>query len=179
MPDGTLFRVGILVPSSNTVVEDYCHERLAGQEPLRTHFARISVTQISPDAPSLSQFEETRMLAVFDLLAEAHPDRLVWGGTAAGWLGFELDQRLCDRIEERTGIPATSSLLATNTRLKELGARRIGLITPYVQELETHIIGNYKAAGIDVVANELLDITVNTEPIAKLHWPAEFFGEMR
>ncbi|MGI9386150.1 MAG: maleate cis-trans isomerase family protein [Methyloligellaceae bacterium] len=163
MPDGTVFRAGILVLSSNTVVEDYCHDRLTEQGSLRVHFARISVTQISPDASSLSQFEETRMLAAFDLLAEAHPDRLVWGGTAAGWLGFDLDRRLCDRIEERTGIPATSSLLATNARLQELGARRIGLVTPYEQELETRIIKNYKAAGIDVVAHERLDITVNTD----------------
>ncbi len=173
MPDSTLFRVGIVVPSSNTVVEDYCHDQLAGEGPLRVHFARISVTQISPDAPSLSQFEETRMLAAFDLLAEAHPDRLVWGGTAAGWLGFDLDRHLCDRIEERTGIPATSSLLATNARLKELGVRRIGLVTPYEQEIETRIIGNYKAAGIDVVANERLDITVNTDYAAVS--PAEIF----
>ncbi len=102
-------------------------------------------------------------MAEFDLLAEAHPDRLVWGGTAAGWLGFDLDRYLCERIEERTGIPATSSLLATNARLRELGVRRIGLVTPYEQELETRIIGIYKAAGTDVVASERLDITVNTE----------------
>jgi maleate isomerase len=44
-----------------------------------------------------------------------------------------------------------------------LGVRRIGLVTPYEQEIETRIIGNYKAAGIDVVANERLDITVNTD----------------
>ena len=163
MTDSKTFRVGVLVPSSNTVVEDYCHDRLAGQGSLRTHFGRISVTQISPDATSLSQFEETRMLEAFDLLAEAHPDRLVWGGTAAGWLGFDLDRHLCDRIEERTGIPATSSLLATNNRLRELDVRRIGLVTPYVQELETRIIENYKAAGVDAVANERLDITVNTD----------------
>lgn len=47
--------------------------------------------------------------------------------------------------------------------MKELGVRWIGLVTPYEQEIETRIIRNYKAAGIDVVANERLDITVNTE----------------
>lgn len=163
MTQDRLFRVGVLVPSSNTVVEDYCHTDLDHNSRLRLHFGRVSVTQISPDASSLAQFEETGMRAAFDLLAEAQPDRLIWGGTAAGWLGFDTDRHLCDLVERRTGIPATTSLLATNDRLRTLGVKCIGLVTPYGQAIEDRIVANYRAAGIDVAGSERLNITVNTE----------------
>lgn len=160
-------RLGVLVPSSNTVVEDYCHAQLAtARGPgarLRLHFGRVSVTRISPDADSLAQFEQTGMRAAFDLLAEAEPDHLIWAGTAAGWLGFDRDRVLCDQVQEYTGIATHTSLLMTNDRLHALGIKRIGLVTPYEQSLEDSIIANYEGAGFSIAASERLNITVNTD----------------
>lgn len=157
----TFRRIGVLVPSSNTVFEDYCHDSLPAD--LRVHFARISVTRIGADRESLAQFEADRMLEAVSLLAEARPAHLVWGGTAAGWLGFGRDRDLCARIEAHTGIPASSSLLSVNARLAALGVRRIGLVTPYEADIEAQIVANYRAEGIAVAASARLDLTVNTD----------------
>lgn len=163
MTDGRMVRVGVVVPSSNRVVEDYCHQAQGPLAAVRFHFARISVTEISPEAASLSQFARAHMLSAFRMLAEAQPDALVWAGTAASWLGFENDRHLCDLIERETGIRATSSLIAVNDRLRALGARKIGLVTPYTAAIEARIVANYAAAGVEVVARERLDLTVNTD----------------
>ena len=37
---------------------------------------------------------------------------MAWNGTAAGWLGFENNRKLCRAIEQETGVPATTTVLA-------------------------------------------------------------------
>jgi maleate isomerase len=41
-----------------------------------------------------------------------------WSGTSAGWLGFGLDERLCEAIHDATGLPATTSTLGLNRALE-------------------------------------------------------------
>ncbi|UCE31738.1 MAG: Asp/Glu/hydantoin racemase, partial [Burkholderiales bacterium] len=94
-------------------------------------------------------------------LADARVDVIGWSGTAAGWLGFESDRRLCERIEARTGIAATTSVLAVNELLEKLGCRRFGLVTPYRGDVQQRIIENYAEAGYQCVAERHLDISVN------------------
>ena len=59
-----------------------------------------------------------------------------WNGTSASWLGFDLDQRLCDAITTRFAVPATSAVLAINELLETLGCQRIAMITPYVDDIQ-------------------------------------------
>jgi maleate isomerase len=158
-----VFRAGMMVPSSNTVVEDAWAGFAPSMPGTRCHFARVSVTAITQDAESLSQFEQDRMVAAASLLAELNPDQIVWAGTSAGWLGFERDVHICQLIEANTGIAATSSLLAVNKALGDLDAQSIGLVTPYDAATEAAIVANYEAAGITVAARERLDLTVNTD----------------
>ena len=81
------------------------------------HFSRFRVTEISLDAQALGQFDDSNILAAADLLADARVDVIGWSGTSSGWLGFDADRRLCERIRERTGIPATTAVLALNELL--------------------------------------------------------------
>jgi maleate isomerase len=94
-------------------------------------------------------------------LADAHVDVICWSGTSASWLGFEKDRALCKRITEVTGIPATTSVLALNELLANQGARTLGLVSPYVQDVQQRIIANYAGLGIDCIAEQHLDLTVN------------------
>ena len=82
--------------------------------------------------------------------------------TAARWLGFEWDARIVKSIEGHTATRATTAVIAINMRLAALGAKRVGLVTPYVAAIEGKIIANYAAIGIEVVAAERLDLTENT-----------------
>ena len=74
---------------------------------------------------------------------------------------FDSDVRLCRALLERTGVPATSAILSLRRLLDILGARRIGLVTPYTQDVQQRIIANYAAKGIETVAERHADRSDN------------------
>jgi maleate isomerase len=101
------------------------------------------------------------MLAAAAQLADAKVDAIVWSGTSAGWLGFEADAALVSAIESATSIRATTSVLALNDALCARGFTRIGLLTPYTDDVHHRIIENYRSIGIEVVAETNLGISEN------------------
>lgn len=153
--------IGVLTPSSNTALEPLTSAMLAGVPGVSAHFARFRVTEISLGAASLKQFDDTPILDAARLLADARVDVICWSGTSASWLGFERDRALCARISEATGIPATTSVLALNEVLERQRARTLGLVTPYVDEVQQRIVANYAAHGIAIPAERHLGISVN------------------
>jgi maleate isomerase len=154
-------RLGVLTPSSNTALEPLTQAMLAGLADASAHFSRFRVTEIALDAQALGQFDDAKILAAAELLADARVQAIGWSGTAAGWLGFDADRRLCERIRERTGIPATTAVLALNELLALRGVRRLGLVTPYTADVQQRIVDNYRALGIEVVAERHLSIRDN------------------
>jgi len=154
-------RLGVLTPSSNTALEPLTSAIVATVPGASAHFSRFSVTEIALDARALGQFDDAKILAAAELLADARVDAIGWSGTSSGWLGFERDRVLCDRIRERTGIPATTAVLALNEWLALRGARRIALVTPYTDDVQQRIVANYAAEGIEVVAERHLGIRTN------------------
>lgn len=154
-------RLGVLTPSSNTTLEPLTSAIVATLPDCSAHFARFKVTEISLSEQALGQFDDSKILAAADLLADAKVDAIGWSGTSSGWLGFEADRRLCERISERTGIPATTAVLALNQMLALRGVTRLGLVTPYTADVQARIVANYAALGIEVVAERHLGIRVN------------------
>lgn len=149
-------RLGMLTPSSNTVLEPMTAAMLAGLPDVTAHFGRFRVVRISLEDASLGQFEIEPMLASADLLADARVGAICWNGTSAGWMGFHTDQELCAAIETRTGVPGCSAVLALNEILGRTGARRIGFVTPYLDDIQAAIVRTYRDAGWDVVAERHL-----------------------
>ncbi len=148
--------LGMLTPSSNTVLEPVTAAMLAGVPEATAHFSRFRVTEIGLSADALAQFDPTEILRAADLLADARVRVIGWSGTSAGWLGFEADERLCAGITESTGVAACTSVLAINELLRRLGARRLGFVTPYVDDVQARINANYTAAGFEVAADRHL-----------------------
>lgn len=145
--------VGMLTPSSNTVVEPYTNHLAWPLFPaLSVHYGRFQVRRIALDAGSDSQFTLEPILTATDLLMDAKPDVIAWNGTSASWLGFDSDERLCAALTERSGRPATSAVLALNRLLGLFGAGRLGLVTPYTSDVQERIIANYAAIGVETVA---------------------------
>ncbi len=141
-------RLGFLTPSSNTTLEPVTAAMLAGLPEVSAHFARFPVTEIALSAGALGQFDAEPILAAARLLAHAKVDVIAWNGTSASWLGFETDASLCARITVETGIRATTSILAMNELITRLGARSLGLVTPYLADVQARIIANYRALGL-------------------------------
>jgi maleate isomerase len=154
-------RLGVLTPSSNTALEPLTSALVAALPGASAHFSRFRVTEIALDAAALGQFDDSKILAAADLLADAKVDAIGWSGTSSGWLGFDRDRQLVERIRERTGIAATTAVLALNELLAIKGITRIGLVTPYTADVQERIVASYRAIGIEVVAGRHLGIRVN------------------
>lgn len=154
-------RFGVLTPSSNTALEPLTSAMVAMVPGVSAHFSRFTVTEIALSSKALGQFDDSRVLAAARLLADARVDVIGWSGTSAGWLGFEHDVTLCQRITEETGIPATTSMLALNEILTTYSLREFGLVTPYTSDVQKRILDNYHNAGFAVVAENHLGISEN------------------
>jgi maleate isomerase len=153
-------RVGLMIPSSNTMMEvDFARDLPPGAA---LHTARMFMQDTTPAG-------ENRMLDEFALpaardLGTARPDVVVFGCTSAGALrGNDYDTELCERISELTGAPTVSTIGAVRAAIQASGATRIGVITPYVEELNEKIRASIEAEGTQVAAITGLGITDNFE----------------
>ncbi|HSF01668.1 MAG TPA: aspartate/glutamate racemase family protein, partial [Solirubrobacterales bacterium] len=63
-----------------------------------------------------------------------------------GW-----DKVLRDRIEARTSVPATTTSTAVLAAFATLGARRLGIATPYIDELNRREREFFEAQGFEVL----------------------------
>jgi maleate isomerase len=153
---GLTKRLGILTPSSNTVLEPLTTAILAGLPDVTAHFSRFPVTEIALTQTALAQFDDSAILRAAELLAHAKVDVIGWSGTSSGWLGFDADHRLCERIHAATGIKATTSMLALNELLTTLGITRLGYVTPYRDDVQARILANYASIGIQCAAERHL-----------------------
>ncbi len=154
-------RLGMLTPSSNTVLEPVTCAMLRDVADVSAHFARFRVTEIALSSQALAQFDDSEILRAAELLAHAKVDVITWNGTSSGWLGFEADRVLCARITAATGIVATTSMLALNEILVADGVRRIGFVTPYLDEVQARIVGNYEGLGVGCAAERHLRLQDN------------------
>jgi maleate isomerase len=151
-------RLGLMIPSSNTMMEsDFIHNAPAGTS---VHTARMYMEETTAEG-------ENRMLDEFTLpaardLGTARPDVVVFGCTSAGALrGNDYDTQLCQRISEVAGAPVVSTIASVRAAIEAAGATRIGVITPYVDQLNEKIKASIEADGPQVVRIAGLGITDN------------------
>ena len=154
-------RLGMLTPSSNTSLESLTFEMLRGLPEVSAHFGRFSVTEISLRDAAHGQFDNRKVIEAAKLLADAKVDVIAWNGTSAGWLGMEADVALCREITAATGIPATTSTLALQDIMQRADKRTLGMVAPYLDAVMEKIIPNFGKAGMDVIAERHLNISVN------------------
>lgn len=160
-------RVGLLIPSSNTVMEPDFWRELPDE--VTVHTGRMYMEETTPDA-------ERRMLDEFALPAArdvvtAKPDVIVFGCTSAGALrGNDYDAQLCRRISGVSGVSTVSVISAVRDAVRSglsgagpdgPSARRVGVVTPYVDALNEKIAESLEADGLDVVKISGLGITDN------------------
>lgn len=145
-------RLGMLTPSSNTVLEPVTCAMLAEAPGVSAHFSRFAVTEIALSDAALGQFDVAPILEAAALLAHAKVDVVAWNGTSASWLGFDRDETLCAQIEARCGAPARTSVLAFREIFRRTGVRRVGLVTPYTADVQARIAKTWGAAGFAVAA---------------------------
>jgi maleate isomerase len=151
-------RVGLLIPSSNTVMEVDFYRRLPTYATL--HTGRMYMEDTTPEG-------EAEMLDVYALPAArdvgtAKPDVLVFGCTSGGALrGNDYDRKLCERIGEETGSRVISVIASVREAVGRRAAARVGVVTPYVEELNDKIRASLEEDGVEVPVIRGLGITEN------------------
>lgn len=154
-------RIGMLTPSSNTVLEQVASAILRDLPEISLHCSRLRVTEISLADASLKQFELDAYLAAAQLLADARVHVIGWNGTSASWSGFENDERLCQAIKGEFGVDAATAVLAINELLEAFAVKKLALVTPYVTPVQNAIIDVYTSAGYACVSEHHFGEHVN------------------
>jgi maleate isomerase len=151
-------RVGLIVPSSNTVAEVDFYRHLPATCTL--HTARMYLEETTPEGES-TMLDEHVPRAAADL-ATARPDVVLFACTSAGALrGNAYEAELVERLSAVMAAETISVAAAVRRALAARGARRVGVVTPYVESLNEPIAGSLEADGFEVTAIQGLGITEN------------------
>jgi maleate isomerase len=143
-------KLGLIVPSWNTVME-YEVQRMAAPA-MSAHSVRIPHTA---DTEENLLALATHAPEVAKLLAHAKVDVIGYGCTAGGFLkGPAGDRQVGAQIRAATGIPVASSATAIADALRALGAKRVGVASPYAAWLNARVRAFLEADGFEVVAIE-------------------------
>jgi maleate isomerase len=148
-------KFGVVCPSTNAVVEpDYYSMKIPG---VTCHFARIKIADPRQDSDAAFQ----RVLAeirsdlprAVDRVMDVDPDYLILGMSAETfWGGLEGNQQLKARLQAQTGRGVATGAEAMDRALRTVGARRVGLVTPYQPVGDAEVAGFLGELGYDVVS---------------------------
>lgn len=152
-------RVGLLVPSSNSVLEPALWCRLPEWAAL--HAARLFITESS--AAAVRGIHDAIPDAA-RLVATVRPHLIVVGCTSVSGLDDgALEAKLAPEIEAATGAPVITVLPGVVARLQAAGCRRVVLVTPHGAEVDAVVVRGLEAAGIAVRETHSMGIRDNFE----------------
>ncbi|BBH68623.1 igiC [Actinoplanes sp. OR16] len=146
---------GVIVPSTNTVVEhDYWTARVPGVA-FRAGSMHIPNPMMGDDAgfeALLGQIRASIDTAVRDALT-AEPDRMVMGMSAETfWGGVAGNEAFEERLRRRTKMPVTTGASSCRAALQALKCRRIAVFSPYQPVADREVGRFFTEAGFDVAA---------------------------
>ncbi|AJY74780.1 aspartate/glutamate racemase family protein [Paenibacillus beijingensis] len=154
-------KIGMLTPSSNTVVEPVTAAMASSLSEVSVHFTRFKLTRILIGENKRGESDTESLLEAASLLADAGVDVIAYNATSGGWLGEQSDQALCTAITELTSIPATTSILSL---LQALRLYKIGtycLVTPLVDEVTAQVIEQYRKQGFECTGHRNFNVKMN------------------
>lgn len=154
-------KIALLVPSSNTVMENDLHDTLP-KDRYTVHTERMYLIETTRDAERIMIEKYARPAAVN--VATTNPDLIVFGCTSAGsLLGLDYDAQFCAELGKLANCPALGVLNAVSEALTRAAARRVAVITPYNDDLTSSVVEALVSADRTVVAAHGMGITVNIE----------------
>jgi maleate isomerase len=151
-------RLGLIVPSSNSVMEVDFYKNLPPD--ISLHVARMYLhdTTVTGEEEML----DLHFPRALSDLATVIPHAVVFGCTSAGALrGNAYDQELCQRIGEVAKCHAVSTIASARDALKRRGIKRAAVVTPYIDSLNQRIRVSLEADGLEVALIAGLGIDYN------------------
>ena len=180
-----MHRIGMLVPSSNTTMETEVpallreRERARPQDSFTFHSARLRMDEVTPEAlRAMNAQTERATTELADMRPNVVATVCLVAIMAQGPKHHRVVQREIEAILEReqAPAPAVSSAGALVDALHALGARKIGMVTPYLEELTLRVVRYIEDAGIEVRDAVSLEVSDNRAVAAldpedlKNHW---------
>ena len=147
-------RIGLLVPSVNTVVEPEFNRMIP--EGINVYAARMRNTRSDvEDSKAMLQHVERAA----DELGSAHVDAVAFACTASSFVeGVEGEIELRDRMERAAGAKSVTTSGSVAGALRTLGIRRVAVATPYPDELNVLEKQFLEDEGIEVLTIAGMDI---------------------
>ena len=85
-------------------------------------------------------------------LATARPNVILMAGTAGAFTGGPgFDQQLVNRIEDASGVPATTTMTAVLAALDALNIEKVGVATSYIKTVDNDLAQVLRASGREVI----------------------------
>lgn len=157
-------RVGLIVPSSNPVIEGYLQRTpVTARLGIDVLVTRARVRRIAADDDADAQFGAAALSAAAGLLADAEVSLICWAGTSGCWLGGDQEDAVLARASAAACVPVTSSRTALLAALAEQPGAPLGVLTPYVTEVHDRVVATVRAAGGTVVADRGLGLERNLD----------------
>lgn len=124
-------RIGLIVPSPNTVMETELHKMLPKGVTIVTN--RVRFPEVSVKALELMESEIERASVE---LVDANVDIIIFGCTLGSlFKGAGYDIKLSSMIQDKTNVKAITTATAVRLALRALGISVISVVTPYPDEM--------------------------------------------
>ncbi|MGJ9385739.1 maleate cis-trans isomerase family protein [Salipaludibacillus sp. CF4.18] len=163
------FRVGLIVPSSNTTMETEIPKMLnsrLGPEKFTFHSSRMRMKQVTKE--ELKKMDDDSVRCALEL-SDAECDVLAYACLVAVMSQgnkhhFSCETRLSNATEDNNfPTPVLSSAGALIEGLKVLDAKKVSLVTPYMKPLTKTVIDYIESFGVEVIDSISLEVADNLE----------------
>lgn len=152
-------RLGIIIPSSNTTMEEEFNEMKNND--ITIHSARMKLKHVT--IKNLIEMEREAEKEALKL-ADAMVNVIAYGCTTGSLIkGKKHATEIENKLEKITQIPVIATANAVLRALRELGVRKISLVTPYIEELNLKEKQFLEANNIKVLKTVGLNIKDNVE----------------
>ena len=148
-------KIGVVTPATNTIVEPEFH--LMAPRGVTNHTARFLIPNMA-----LNSNEDFEQLVVeikatlddaIDGLTPAAVDHVIIGISAESfWDGADGAEKLQQRLEAKAGCGMTLGSAAARSALEAVGAKRLGVVTPYWPVADDRVRHYFGQCGFEVVA---------------------------
>jgi maleate isomerase len=147
-------RVGLIVPSSNRLSEPQFQRFLPAGVQLHVTRLRMTGQHSVPLDELMGRIEEAALT-----LADAKCDVIVFHCTGSAMAdGLAAERRVIDAIGRVTERRATTTASAILEAFRALGARKLVMVSPYVQATNDDEIDFLRQAGLTVLRDRAADV---------------------
>lgn len=165
--DNNVTRIGLVVPPGNVAMERELAHYLADG-------VVMNVNRLSRPTPAVTKESLLAMIGSLDQAVKdlsfcfPKPEVIIYGCTSGSFVsGPDKDAELAQRITDLVGIRAVTTSTAILQGLRAVGAKRVFLLTPYIEEVTAHEVALLEHHGFSIGGVDSFNC-LDTRDIAKI-----------